>query len=71
MLQALNVGTATLGALLGAGGYGEPIFAGVRLVDFDLIMECAAPAALLALLSIGSSIGSASLSVQSVGNHMS
>lgn len=45
----INVGTATLGALVGAGGYGEPIFAGVRLDDFGLVMEGAAPAALLAL----------------------
>ena len=35
---------------VGAGGYGESIFAGVRLGDFDLILEGAAPAALLALL---------------------
>jgi osmoprotectant transport system permease protein len=45
----INIGTATLGALVGAGGYGEPIFAGVRLDDFGLVMEGAVPAALLAL----------------------
>ena len=32
----INVGTATLGALIGAGGYGQPIFTGVRLDDFGL-----------------------------------
>jgi len=46
----LNIGTATLDASIGAGGYGEPIFAGVRLDDFGLIMEGAVPAALLALI---------------------
>lgn len=45
----INVGTATLGALIGAGGYGQPILAGVRLDDLDLILEGAVPAALLAL----------------------
>ena len=46
----INVGTATLGALIGAGGYGEPILAGVRLNSFSLILEGAVPAAALALL---------------------
>jgi osmoprotectant transport system permease protein len=46
----INVGTATLGALIGAGGYGQPILAGIRLDDIDLILEGAVPAALLALL---------------------
>lgn len=45
----LNVGTATLGALIGAGGFGQPIFSGVRLDDFGMILEGAGPAALLAL----------------------
>ncbi|WP_159728764.1 glycine betaine ABC transporter substrate-binding protein [Methylosinus sp. Ce-a6] len=45
----INVGTATLGALIGAGGYGQPIFTGVRLDNFALILEGAIPAALLAL----------------------
>lgn len=45
----INVGTATLGALVGAGGYGQPIFTGVRLDNFGLILEGAVPAALLAL----------------------
>lgn len=46
----INVGTATLGALIGAGGYGEPILTGIRLDDTWLILEGAVPAALLALL---------------------
>ena len=45
----INVGTATLGALIGAGGYGQPILAGIRLDDLSLILEGAVPAALLAL----------------------
>lgn len=46
----INVGTATLGALIGAGGYGQPILTGIRLDDISLILEGAVPAAVLALL---------------------
>lgn len=49
----INVGTATLGALIGAGGYGQPILTGIRLDDLGLILEGAVPAALLALLVQG------------------
>jgi osmoprotectant transport system permease protein len=49
----LNVGTATLGALIGAGGYGQPILTGIRLDDVGLILQEAVPAALLALLVPG------------------
>ena len=49
----INVGTATLGALVGAGGYGQPILTGIRLDDLGLILEGAVPAALLALLAQG------------------
>ena len=49
----INVGTATLGALVGAGGLGEPIFTGIRLDDVALIMEGAIPASALALLVQG------------------
>ncbi len=45
----INVGTATLGALVGAGGFGQPIFTGIRLDDFPLILQGAVPASLLAL----------------------
>ena len=45
----INVGTATLGALVGAGGYGQPILTGIRLDDLGLILEGAVPAAVLAL----------------------
>lgn len=46
----LNVGTATLAALIGAGGLGDPIVAGLALSDTRLILSGAVPAALLALL---------------------
>ena len=49
----INVGTATLGALIGAGGYGQPILTGIRLDDVELILLGAVPAALLALLVQG------------------
>ncbi len=49
----INIGTATLGALIGAGGYGQPILTGIRLDDAALILEGAVPAALLALLAQG------------------
>ncbi|QDH71621.1 ABC transporter permease subunit [Lysobacter alkalisoli] len=49
----INVGTATLGALIGAGGYGQPILTGIRLDDIGLILEGAVPAALLALAAQG------------------
>ncbi len=46
----IAVGTATLGALIGAGGYGQPILTGLRLDSVPLILEGAIPAAALALL---------------------
>lgn len=49
----INVGVATLGALIGAGGYGQPILTGIRLDSMPLILEGAIPAALLALLVQG------------------
>lgn len=49
----IDVGTATLAALIGAGGYGQPILTGIRLDDLGLILEGAVPAALLALLVQG------------------
>ncbi|MEK8017101.1 MAG: glycine betaine ABC transporter substrate-binding protein [Candidatus Parabeggiatoa sp.] len=49
----INIGTATLGALIGAGGYGQPILTGIRLDDMGLILQGAIPAAVLALLVQG------------------
>ncbi len=45
----INIGTATLGALVGAGGYGQAILTGIRLDNTALILEGALPAAALAL----------------------
>jgi osmoprotectant transport system permease protein len=49
----INVGTATIGALIGAGGYGQPILTGIRLADNRLILLGAIPAAVLALMVQG------------------
>ena len=49
----INVGTAALSALIGAGGYGQPILTGIRLDDIGLILQGAIPAAALALLVQG------------------
>lgn len=46
----INVGTATIGALIGAGGFGQPILTGIRRDDVPMILfEGAIPAALLAM----------------------
>ena len=45
----IAVGTATVGALVGAGGFGQPILTGIRLDDFGLILQGAVPAAVMAL----------------------
>lgn len=49
----INVGTATLAALIGAGGLGEPIISGLSLNDSATILQGAIPAALLAILVQG------------------
>lgn len=46
----INVGTATLGAIIGAGGFGEPILMGIRRDDVPMILEGAVPAALMAIV---------------------
>lgn len=46
----INIGTATLAALIGAGGLGEPILSGLNLNDNATILEGAIPAAILALI---------------------
>jgi osmoprotectant transport system permease protein len=45
----INVGTATIAAFIGAGGYGERIASGLALNDSALLLAGAIPAALLAL----------------------
>ena len=49
----INIGTATLAALIGAGGLGEPIISGLNLNDHTLILEGAIPAALMAIAAQG------------------
>lgn len=49
----INVGFACLGAMIGGGGYGQPIFSGVRLLDSNLIRQGAIPAAVMALVVQG------------------
>lgn len=45
----ISVGTATLGAFIGAGGFGDPINMGLQQNNNTLILSGAIPAALLAL----------------------
>lgn len=47
----MSVGTATIAAFIGAGGYGERITIGLALNDNDMLLAGAIPAALLALLT--------------------
>jgi osmoprotectant transport system permease protein len=49
----INVGTATIAAFNGAGGYGERIAAGLALNDNAMLLAGAIPAAVLALLVQG------------------
>ena len=46
----INVGTATIAAFIGAGGFGERISQGLALNDHAVLLAGALPAALLALL---------------------
>ena len=48
----INIGAATLGALIGAGGYGQPILTGIRRANLALILEGTVPAAVLTLLAL-------------------
>jgi osmoprotectant transport system permease protein len=49
----MSVGTATIAAFIGAGGYGERITVGLALNDNDMLLAGALPAAVLALLTQG------------------
>jgi osmoprotectant transport system permease protein len=48
-----GVGTATIAAVIGAGGLGEYIFRGLSMVDPTVILAGAVPAAALALIADG------------------
>jgi osmoprotectant transport system permease protein len=45
----INIGTATIAALIGAGGLGDFIFRGISMADNQMILTGAIPTALLAL----------------------
>ena len=47
----ISIGTATIAAFIGAGGYGERIVTGLALNDSQLLLAGALPAAALALLA--------------------
>jgi osmoprotectant transport system permease protein len=49
----INVGTATIAAFIGAGGFGERIVTGLALNDHAMLLAGALPAAALALLIEG------------------
>ena len=47
----INIGTATLGGFIGAGGYGRPILRGIDKGDIPMMLEGAIPAALMAVVA--------------------
>ncbi len=53
----ITVGVATIAAAIGAGGLGEFIFRGLAMVDNDVILAGAIPAAAMALLADASLAG--------------
>jgi osmoprotectant transport system permease protein len=48
---SIAIGTATIAAFIGAGGFGERIVTGLALNDSELLLAGALPAAVMALLS--------------------
>ncbi|MBJ2158254.1 ABC transporter permease/substrate-binding protein [Variovorax sp. IB41] len=50
---AIAIGTATIAAFIGAGGFGERIVTGLALNDRELLLAGALPAAAMALVSEG------------------
>jgi osmoprotectant transport system permease protein len=49
----ITIGVATIAAAIGAGGLGEFIFRGLAMVDNNVILAGAVPAAMMALLADG------------------
>ena len=47
----ITIGVATIAAAIGAGGLGEFIFRGIAMVDNNVILAGAIPAAIMALLA--------------------
>jgi osmoprotectant transport system permease protein len=50
---SISIGTATIAAFVGAGGYGERIVSGLALNDNATLLAGAVPAAVLALVVQG------------------
>lgn len=48
----IGIGTATLAALIGAGGYGAPIISGLATNNTSLILTGAIPCALMSLIAV-------------------
>ncbi len=46
----INIGTAMIGAIIGAGGLGSPVISGMLLDNTAYVLEGAVPAAMLAVL---------------------
>jgi osmoprotectant transport system permease protein len=53
MAAVITIGVATIAAAIGAGGLGEFIFRGLAMVDNNVILAGAIPAALMALAADG------------------
>ncbi|MFW5999471.1 MAG: ABC transporter permease [Halanaerobiaceae bacterium] len=49
MAVIINISSAALGAVIGAGGLGEQIFTGISFFDFNIILSGALPVAIMAL----------------------
>jgi osmoprotectant transport system permease protein len=65
----INVGTATIAAFIGAGGFGERIVAGLALNDNATLLAGAIPVAVMALLIEGAfALGERSLIPQALRN---
>jgi len=47
----INIGTATLAYLIGAGGMGDWIFSGINMMMTDKLLAGAIPVTLMALLA--------------------
>ncbi|MEA2065882.1 MAG: ABC transporter permease, partial [Thermotogota bacterium] len=46
----INIGTTAIAAAIGAGGYGETIFVGLRLMNSPMILGGSIPLAILAII---------------------
>ncbi|MEO5968946.1 MAG: glycine betaine ABC transporter substrate-binding protein [Bdellovibrionia bacterium] len=47
----IGIGTSTLAALIGSGGYGVPIITGLAMNDMEIVLTGAIPATIMALLA--------------------